>query len=130
MENNNQDFFEQYKGRLMRYITNRILLAKLEGVSKASKLVSMMVTWMLLGIISCLILLFLSFMGGYFFSELFNSYFKGFGLVALIYVILLIVIILLMKKQVLKKFIAGKIIAIIFEKTANDEEDGHEQPKN
>ena len=120
MEQNPPNFFAQYRLRLIRYVNNIVLLGKLQVVSKLSKLMSMILLWALMGILFVLVILFGSFMAAYFFSDLFDSNIKGFGLVALIYIVLLIVL-YFVPKTFIRKMIASQVIGIIFEKTAPEE---------
>ncbi|PZP52189.1 MAG: hypothetical protein DI598_01295 [Pseudopedobacter saltans] len=122
MEKNQSDFFIQYRNKLFSYINNLVLLTKLEATSKLAKLMSMMVIWAIIGILTCMVILFGSFCAAYFFSDLFDSNMKGFGLVAIIYVVVTVLIIF-MGKNFVKKFIVNQIISIIFEKTANDNDE-------
>lgn len=121
MENNQSDFFVQYQQRIVSYLNNLLLLGRLRLTSKLSKLLSMLIIWALVAILVGLIILFGSFCAAYYFSELFESNMKGFGLVALIYVVVTAVI-LFMGKNFIKRFIGNQIINIIFEKTVNDDE--------
>ncbi|WP_447640726.1 MULTISPECIES: hypothetical protein [Chitinophagaceae] len=122
MEKSDSDFFAQYKNRLVSYANNLLLLTKLQVASKLSKLMSMMLVWVVVGILACLVILFGSFCAAYWFSDLFDSNIKGFGLVAVIYIVFT-VIILFTAKDFVRKFIINQIINIIFEKTAIDDED-------
>lgn len=122
MEKNQSDFFIQYRNKLFSYINNLLLLTKLEATSKLAKLISMMLLWAVVGILSCLVILFGSFCAAYFFSDLFDSNIKGFGLVAIIYVFVTVLISFLSKKAI-QRFIVNQVISIIFEKTANDNDE-------
>lgn len=124
MENEGQDFINDYKDRTLRYVSNQILLMRLRTVSKMSKLVAMAVKVFLLAILSGLILLFISFMGGFYFSGIFDSKAKGFGLIALIYLVLFLLIVTV-GRTFFKKKITSMIIDVIFEKTSKENvEDG------
>lgn len=127
MENDAPDFFVQYKARAVNYVNNLVLLTKLEATNKLAKLLSMVLLWAVVGIVSCLIILFGSFCAAYYFSDLFDSNIKGFGLVAIIYLVVAFFLIYLGKNFV-KKFITNQVINIIFEKTATDNDE--EEAKN
>jgi len=128
MEQSDPQFFTQYKERLFSYVNNVLLLAKLQVASKTSKLMSMMLIWAVVAILCCLVVLFGSFCAAYYFSDLFDSNMKGFGLVAIIYVVVTLIV-LLTGKNLIRKFILNQIVNIIFEKTANDD-NGDEDAKN
>ena len=122
MENSQPDFFAQYQQRLVSYANNLLLLGRLQLTSKLSKLLSMLIIWAFVAILTCLVILFGSFCAAYYFSDFFGSNMKGFGLVAIIYVVVT-ALILYIGKNFIKKFIASQIINIIFEKTAHDDDE-------
>ncbi|MFT4204571.1 MAG: phage holin family protein [Chitinophagaceae bacterium] len=121
MEKKHSEFFAQYRFRLISYINNLVLLGKLQVASKMSKLVSMFVIWTVVAILVSLVVLFGSFCAAYFFSDLFDSNIKGFGLVALIYIVFALII-LFVGRNAIKKFISNQITSIIFEQTADDDD--------
>ncbi|MBG9376343.1 phage holin family protein [Panacibacter sp. DH6] len=116
------DFFADSKQKVKEYIQNRMLLLRLEMVEKTSKLVSVMFIGLLIAILSLFILLFLSFMAGYYFAALTNSLYLGFGIVCGFY-ILLLVFIILGGKKLLQKFITNTVIETIFDQTADNDDD-------
>lgn len=122
MENQGKVFFTEFKEKLTDFVANRVLLLKLQTVAKISKLASLAVIAMLVTIIASMFLLFLSLMGGYYFSEVFDNQFKGFGLIALIYLLLFVLVLFFIKKR-LKKYISSLIINIIFDKTSDNDGD-------
>lgn len=122
MENSGRLFFSQLKDKATEFLGNSFTLFRLQAISKLSKLVSMAIVMILLAVLGGMILLFLSLMGGYFFSDLFDSTIKGFGLIALIYIILFLLA-LKFSGRFLKRYIASRIINIIFEKTADNDDD-------
>jgi uncharacterized membrane protein YdjX (TVP38/TMEM64 family) len=116
------DFFVESKRKIEEYVQDRILLLKLEMVEKTSKLVSMLFIGLLLTVLSFFILLFLSFMAGYYFAALTGSLYLGFGIVCGFYLLLLVFIILAGKK-LLHKYITNTVIETIFDQTADDDDD-------
>lgn len=116
------DFFVESKRKIEEYVQDRILLLKLEMVEKTSKLVSMLFIGLLLTVLSFFILLFLSFMAGYYFAALTGSLYLGFGIVCGFYLLLLVFIILAGKK-LLHKYITNTVIETIFDQTADEDDD-------
>src|SRR6188508_2116906 len=93
------DYFIESKEKIKQYIQDRLLLLKLDMVEKTSKLVSVMFIGLLLTILSFFIILFLSFMAGYYFASLTNSLYLGFGIVCGFYLLLLVFIIVAGKRM-------------------------------
>lgn len=120
------DFFAESKQTIQDYVHDRLLLLKLETVEKTSKLLSMMFIGLLVTILSLFILLFLSFMAGYYFAAITGSLYLGFGIVCGFYVLLLAFMILAGKK-LLHNFITNTVIETIFDQTADDDNDNNDK---
>lgn len=116
------DFFVESKQKIKDYVHDRMLLLKLEMVEKTSKLLSAMFMALLITVISLFILLFLSFMAGYYFASVTDSLYLGFGIVCGFYVLLLIFMVLAGTK-ILQKFITNTVIRTIFDQTAYNDDD-------
>lgn len=121
-EQSQPNFFAQYQQKLVSYINNLLLLGRLQVASKLSKLLSMLIIWAVIAMLVSLVVLFGSFCAAYFFSELFHSDMKGFGLVALIYIVVTVVVLFLGKNKI-RKFITNQTINIIFEKSTSDDDE-------
>jgi len=121
MPTEKQSYFEETQDLLERYVNNRLRLLKLQTAEKSSRVVTLLFAGLVIGIFSFFILLFLSLMAAYFFAEKFHSQFYGFGLVALIYIVVLILVLYLRKKY-LDKYIFGRVIKILFDSNAEDDE--------
>ncbi len=121
MPEQKQNFFEETQDLAEDYVNNRIQLLKLQTAEKSAKLVSLFFAGLIIGLLSFFILLFVSIMAGYYFSEKFNSQFYGFGIVAAFYIVLLILV-LLLRKKILDKYVSAMVIKIFFE-SANEIED-------
>jgi uncharacterized membrane protein YdjX (TVP38/TMEM64 family) len=115
------DFFAASKQKVQDYVHDRLLLLKLEMVEKTAKLVSVMFIGLLITVLSLFILLFLSFMAGYYFATVTGSLYLGFGVVCGFYVLLLAFIILAGKK-LLHNFITNSVIETIFDQTADTDD--------
>jgi uncharacterized membrane protein YqjE len=122
MPTDKQSFFEETQNLLESYVNNRLRLFKLQTAEKSSRLVTMLLAGMVTGILSFFILLFVSIMAAYYFSEKLHSQFYGFGIVALIYVLLLLLAIYL-RKKILDKYIFGRVVKILFDSNTDDDEE-------
>lgn len=118
------DFFDESGKKLKEYMDERALLLKMQAVEKTSKLVAVLFTTLILALLGFFILFFLSIMLGYYFASLTNSLYAGFGIVAGLYLILFIAI-LLLRKNVIEKYIINTVIATIFDKTGENNDDNN-----
>lgn len=125
MEKTQEAFFKDSGDRIEAYIKDRLLLMKLQGARKLSKLAAMMFAVLVVAVLVFFIMLFLSVMLGYYFAELTGSLYLGFGILSAIYIILVIVLIKL-RSTVLEKMVANTVISILFDpKDDEDEEDAN-----
>ena len=115
-----QSFFEETQDLLESYAANRLRLFKLQTAEKSSRVVTLVFTGLVIGLLSFFILLFVSIMAGLYFSEKWHSSFYGFGVVVLFYILLLLTILAL--RATLDKYIFSKVINILFESNADDDE--------
>ena len=122
---NTEDFFGDTKKKLEDYIQKRLLLFRLQTVEKTSKLVAVLITGLVMGVLAFFILLFLSIMAGYFFAAVTGSEYAGFGIVAVFYIVFLIILIKL-RKKVLQKFLTNTLIQIFFDQTAEPDDDAEQ----
>ena len=121
MPEEKQSFFEETQDLAEEYVKNRWQLFKLQTAEKSAKLLTLAFAGLVIGLLSFFILLFVSMMAGYYFSEKLHSQFYGFGMVAVFYVLLLIVVLLLRKKY-LDGYVSGLVLKIFFD-TANENDD-------
>ena len=119
MEQEESTFFAESRIEIEQYVKDRILLFKLQIASKTARLSSLLFTGIILALLSFFVLLFISMMGGYYFSSLTGSLYCGFGVIAGFYLFLLIGFILF-RKGIIEKPIADLIIKILFEKHKED----------
>jgi len=117
-----QDFFTDSKQTIEKYIRYRLLLIKLQAVEKISRLSAAMFAGLFIGILSFFIILFLSVMAAWYFGELLGSIFKGFGIICAFYIAVLILV-LIFRKRVLQRTITNTVINILFEQTAEENDD-------
>ncbi|MBI2283771.1 MAG: phage holin family protein [Bacteroidetes bacterium] len=115
MEENTESFFAASKKDLEGYVQDRIWLLKLQAGEKISRIIAVLVSILLIGLLSFFVLLFLSLMAGYYFSGLTGSLFTGFGIITGLYILLLVAIILGRKRIEAK--VIDLVIRIFFDKT-------------
>jgi len=115
-----KSFFEDTQDLLESYAANRLRLLKLQTAEKSSRVVTLMFTGLVIGLLSFFIFLFVSIMVALYFSEKWHSSFYGFGVVVLFYILLLLTILAL--RAALDKYIFSKVINILFESNADDDE--------
>ncbi len=126
MEEKKPGFFEDTQDLLEEYISNRLQLIKMQTSEKSAKLVSLVFAGLVIALLAFFILLFLSIMAGYYFSELTHSQFYGFGIVAAFYMVLL-VLVLYLRKRFLDKYISDLVVRIFFE-SSDDNDDNENKP--
>jgi polyferredoxin len=120
MEEQKPGFFEETQELVEDYVGNRIQLLKLQAAEKSARLVSLLLTVLVMALLCFFILLFLSMTAGYFLAQKTGSLFTGFGIVAIFYVLLLGVV-LYLRKRFLDKYIANTVVRILFDTTAEDD---------
>jgi len=113
-----ENFFKESRNRIEKYIQDRVLLFKMETVEKSSNVIAVLCASLAIAILSFFIVLFLSIMAAYFFAEITNSIYIGFGIVSAFYLIVLIVIIV--KRKIVEKKIRNVIVKIFFDKPDYD----------
>jgi len=121
MEEQKQSFFEETQEMVEDYVSNRLQLLKLQTAEKSSKIISLLLTVLVMALLSFFILLFLSMTLGYYLAQKTGSLFTGFGIVAIFYVLLLVVL-LYLRKRYLDKYISNTVIRIFFDSTADDDD--------
>ncbi len=117
MEEQKPDFFEETQELVEDYVGNRLQLLKLQTAEKSAKLISLLLTVVVMAFLCFFILLFLSMTAGYFLAQKTGSLFTGFGIVAVFYVLLLAVV-LYLRKRFLDKYISDTVVRIFFDTTA------------
>lgn len=120
MEEHKEDFFAASRQELESYVRDRIWLLKLQAGEKTAQLMAAMVSIIMVGLLAFFVLLFLSIMAGYYFSEITGSLFTGFGIVTGFYVLLLAALIAGRKKVEAK--VIDTVIRIFFAKTQDRDE--------
>ena len=122
MEERKERFFAETEELIEQYIKDRLLLMRIDAAEKGAKLAAHFVTGMLLAVLFFFIIMFLSIMAGYYFSEVTGSQFYGFGIIAGFYVVVFAVL-LAVRKRYIFPFLINLVIKTVFDQN-NDEEDG------
>ena len=107
-------FFTDLKKLVVDYLQNRLELAKMSAYEKIAKLVALLFSGIFLTILLFFTILFISLMGGFYFSNLFHNTFYGFSIIAAFYLILFVVLFVL-RKSIIEKFIIDAVIKILFD---------------
>lgn len=119
MEEKTDDFFAGSRKELEQYLQDRIWLLKLQAGEKAARLIAVLFSLLLIGLMAFFVVLFLSMMAGYYFSAVTGSFYTGFGILAGFYVLLLILLIIF--REWVRKRIMDIVIRIFFAKKDEDE---------
>ncbi|MCE3258552.1 MAG: hypothetical protein K0S12_193 [Bacteroidetes bacterium] len=106
---------EDLTDHIKTYIDTNYQLVKLQATERSAAVGSVMISGVLLGAMSVLILLFTSVWAGFYLSHLFDDSYSGFAIVAGVYMILAIVF-LCGGKQLLEKRSRNMIIDKILNK--------------
>jgi Putative Actinobacterial Holin-X, holin superfamily III len=125
MEEQKESFFSAAQQDVASYVNARLLLMKLQAAEKSSKVIALLTSVLIIGLLGFFVLLFVSIMLGYFFAEKTGSLFYGFGIVTGIYILLLVVL-LALRKNKLEKFVANSMVKVLFD-NSNDEDDDEVQ---
>lgn len=108
------------KKDIQEYIEVRLDLLRLHTAENISRIMSSAVSAAVIGYLLLIILLFLSFAGGYFFGTLLKSTELGFLCVAGIYTLLLVVF-LVFRKQVIERPVIKAVMKLFFPKFSDNE---------
>lgn len=122
MEDNKEKNLEDILVAAKDYVNNRIEYTRLSLVEKGAKIIADLITNT--AVIFCFVLAFLfaSITLALYLSEVLNSFTKGFGAVAGIY-LLLSVIVFLTKDKYIEKVLVNIFIRRYFDKVADKEDD-------
>lgn len=122
MEDNKEKNFDDILVAAKEYIDTRIEYTRLSLVEKGSKILADLITSATVVVCFILAFLFASITLSLYLSEVFNSFTKGFGAVAGIY-LLLTLIVLLTKDKYIEKLLVNLFIKKYFDKVADTEDE-------
>lgn len=109
-----EGFFVETKEMVEEYVEDRLLLLKLQTTEKAAKASSFIFIALAVSFLSLILLMVVTFIAGYYLSQLINSYAGGFGIVAGIYILLILLLLYFNKKFIAKK-IADTVVKFSFD---------------
>lgn len=112
-----EEYFEKLSNETQEYIRQKTMYTRLVFTEKTAKMTSLLILYFVLFFILLMMAIFASFMLGYYFSELFRSYFYGFGALVGVYTFFFLLISVVFKKAILRK-LNNTIIQVLL----NDEE--------
>ena len=105
------------------YLNDRVELLRLEMAEKTARLSAGLVVGAIVAMLGFFLLLFLSLMAGYFFSQLTDSLFAGFAIVAGAYLLMLVWLLTWGKKKI-GTWVSDAVVRIFYEEAepekAND----------
>ena len=117
-----ENFFKDARKDIEDYFQNNILLLKFQAVEKISKLVAVITAGLLIALFCSFIMLVLTLLAGYYFTDITGSRYIGFGIIAAFYTVVTILIVVF-RKQIVHKFITNTVINIFFESNKKGIED-------
>jgi hypothetical protein len=113
MEKDSEKYFREVKEELTDYIKMRSDLFKVTAYEKISHVMSAMLLNVLIIITGYFTLLFISIMLGIFLSGITHSFFIGFGIITILYIILFLVLAVFRRKQ-LQLYFANIVAKILY----------------
>ncbi|MEO3406822.1 hypothetical protein AAFN85_23095 [Mucilaginibacter sp. CAU 1740] len=96
------------------YLENKIKLLKYEGIDRATAIIAEVITDIIIVVLSLLAFLFISITMSLFAAHLLNSYWEGFGCIALLYVI--VVFFARILKISIQNMLIGRFVKVLFKK--------------
>ncbi|MFW5793199.1 MAG: phage holin family protein [Bacteroidota bacterium] len=99
--------------KIKEYVSSRILLLKIEGTQRVSDAFSVLFRKIVLLLIFCFFLIFISVALALWIGEIYDSNIIGFLVTGAIYLLVFIVF-LIFKKQLLEKYIKDEVVRTIF----------------
>ncbi len=108
-----EGFFVETKEMIEEYVDDRLLLVKLQLTEKAAKLSSMVFIAATVGFLLLILFMIVTFIAGFYLSQAVGSYWGGFGILALFYIVVIFTL-LYMHKTFLSKYIIDKVIKNTF----------------
>jgi hypothetical protein len=112
-------FFTNYKDLLVDYTEKRIELVKLEAIEKTAIVGGLSASFLLIILFSFMSIMFLSVMMGFLLADITGSMLKGFGLLALFYVLLLILVIVF--RTSISKPISNLLVRVLVKEEGSHE---------
>ena len=105
-------------------VGDRLLLAKMEATEKTALLAGKLMFMVTAAAVSLFLFLFISLMAGYYFSQVFESFFIGFAIVAGVYLLLMLLLFWKGRRWIARQ-VEQQIISTIFHEEDEAWEAGH-----
>lgn len=115
-------FFADLRELIVDYLQQRLELTRALAFEKIARIVAYLVIGFVLALLFFFGLLFLSFLLGFYLSELLHSQVAGFAIVAGIY-FLAFALLLLLRERVFARGIMNSIIRILYERQVDEDEE-------
>ena len=112
MESEKQSFFRESQQLVEEYIQERLLLLKFQAAERTSGIVSSLTIGLLIGLLSFLVLFFISALGVFFIAQISGNWYIGFAAIIFLYALLLGIIII--KRKALYRIMTDKIVSLFF----------------
>ena len=104
-----QGKIEEFSNHVKQYVNTNYELVKLEATAQASQMGSGLISYFIVGFVSCLFIFFLSIGAGFYISFCMGDTYSGFGIVAGFYGLLMIIL-MAARKSVVVKPLRDKLI--------------------
>lgn len=113
-----ENFFVEMKDMIEEYAEDRIMLMKLQATEKVARISSSLFLGIMVGALSMVVFLIISFIAGYYLSMAVHSYPGGFAILGGIYILLILLVVYLHKKY-MGKIVADKVVKFSFDNHEN-----------
>ncbi len=121
-EPNKDTFFADLWKLVVEYFQTRLEITRLSAFDKIAKIVALMFSGLILAVLGFFGLLFISFMGGFYLTQVLGSAYQGFGIIGALY-LLAFWILLSNRKKWIEQRVINTVIRVLYEKQDNDEDD-------
>lgn len=118
------DFFTATRKELEQYVSDRLLLLKMQGTEKAGKVMASLVFFLVAAMLFFFLLLFLGLMAGFYFGILTDNLYIGFGIVSIFYILMIALLVIFRRK--LERKLMDTVIRIIFDKEEDEDDEDDE----
>ncbi len=113
-----EGFFAETKDMVEEYVEDHLLLLKLQVTEKAAKASSFIFIAVVVSFISLILFMIITFIAGYYLSQLVDSYPGGFAIVGAFYLLVIFLVLYLNRRFIAKK-VADRIVKFSFDNKRN-----------
>lgn len=114
------DAIDALQQETKQYAELRIELLKAEAAEKVALASGQLIAFMCIGILFLVTIIFLSIVGGLYFTDIFGSAIKGFGIIAVFYLFISIIL-FVFRKTIFIMPIGDRVISILYQEEENEE---------